>query len=514
MVIYSYSIFGYEGSLVQVETDLRRGIPAVDIAGLADGSVKESRERIRAAFAHSGMNFPDERVLVSLAPADLKKEGSGFDLAMAVSIMTEEYSEFKDLKDERWLVMGELGLSGSVRPVSGVFAAMQTACRNGIRYALIPEGNKEEAQHFIRTGMNVFTVSHLKDIFYTFTKKENPLEAKTVFETVETYDDGVDFTFSEDEMDLKDIQVDRKTMDAAIIAVAGKHNIFLAGNRGCGKTRLLHYLQNIVPDLTEEEKITADRIRSIAGLPVKDGKKAPFREPHQTATLEEICGGGSCCRPGEITLAHNGVLFLVEAAEFRSSVLQVLRIPYENHSVTLCRAGRSTVYPARFQLFMTASPCPCGNYEHNGKICLCSARSVDMYWKKFSSPLLDKIEVKVWVKASPETIHTETTGSARRKVSAAIQAQRDRGFYNAYMTYSQMEEWCLNKATEEAKQEVEKLAEKTGVLDNQVMNERKKVTVWKLARTVADMDRREDITLSDVKKAVEVSGIKEDIFSR
>ena len=229
MVIYSYSRFGYEGSLVQVETDLRRGIPAVDIVGLADGSIKEARERIRAAFASSGMDFPSERVLVSLSPADLKKEGSGFDLAMAVSVMTEEYSSFKDLKDERWLVMGELELSGSIRPVSGVFAAMQTAYQNGIRYALIPEGNREEAQHFIRMGMNVFTVSHLKDSFYTITKKENPLEAKTVFEAVETYDTGVDFTFGKDEMDLKDIQVDQKT-------------------------RLLQFLQSIIPSLTEEEK--------------------------------------------------------------------------------------------------------------------------------------------------------------------------------------------------------------------------------------------------------------------
>ena len=384
MAIYSFSPFGYEGALITVEVDLRRGVPATDIVGLADSEVKASRERVHAAIRNSGLEYPSERVLISLSPADLKKEGAGFDLPIALGILQKNFTE-------NVLVMGELDLSGGIKPVRGVHAACATALASGIQYALVPSENLTEA---LETGIKAFGCDTLE---YAYLLPDELPTRKVA--SVNEYDETISFRKPVAE---SRIEMTEKEMIALVVASSGRFNMMFFGSPGCGKTILMQYMQYLTPSLTEEESRSVRRVYSLAGLPIRDGNRTypPFRMPHQTASIEGICGGGPNCRPGEITLAHNGVLFLDEAAEFRSSVLQMLRVPLENKSITLSRAGRTTTYPANFQLLLALNPCPCGNYGSSQKICLCSAKSVDLYWKKLGGPLLDRVPIRLHIDPS------------------------------------------------------------------------------------------------------------------
>ena len=383
-MIYSFNNWGYDGCLITIEVDLRSGIPATDIVGLADSSVKETRERVQSAIRNSGLEYPNERVLISLSPADLKKEGAGFDLPIALGILQKNFTE-------NVLVMGELELSGAIRPVHGVHAACSTALASGIQYAIVPSENFSEA---LETGIKAIGCDTLYDAY----KLPEELSTRKIADKVE-YDETI--TFRKPDTEIK-VKMTDKEMLALIVGASGRFNMMFFGSPGCGKTMLMQYMQYLTPSLTEEESMSVKRIYSLAGYGNKDENRTypPFRIPHQTATIEGICGGGTNCRPGEIALAHNGVLFLDEAAEFRSSVLQMLRVPLENKTITLSRAGRCTTYPANFQLLMACNPCPCGNYGSKDKICLCSAKSVEQYWKKFSAPLLDRVPIKIHIDPS------------------------------------------------------------------------------------------------------------------
>ena len=386
-MIYSFSPFGYDGSIVSVEVDLRHGIPATDIVGISDGAVKETRERVQSAIRNSGLEYPNERVLISLSPADLRKEGNGFDLSIALGILQKQFTE--DV-----LVMGELELSGCIRPVRGVNAACSSALASGFQYAIVPRVNLSEA---LKTGIKAIGCDTLYDAY----KLPDALSTNKVESLVE-YDNTISFRKPDEKLSIK---MNEKEMLSLVVGASGRFNMMFFGSPGSGKTRLMQYMQYLTPSLTEEESKSVKRIYSLAGLyryGNKDENKVypPFRTPHQTASIEGICGGGPNCRPGEISLAHNGVLFLDEAAEFRSSVLQMLRVPLESHTITLSRAGRSTTYPANFQLIMATNPCPCGNYGSKDKICLCSAKSVELYWKKLSGPLLDRVPIKIHIDPS------------------------------------------------------------------------------------------------------------------
>ena len=381
MVIYSYSPFGYEGALVTVEVDLRRGIPATDIVGLADSSVKEERERVQCAIRNSGLEYPSERVLISLSPADLRKEGAGFDLAIALGILQKDFTE-------NVLVMGELELSGYIRPVRGVHAACSTALASGIQYAIVPRENLNEA---LATGIKAIGCDTLA---FAFDLPEDLSTRKIA--SAEEYDETISFRQPDAKSNIK---MTEKEMLALVVGASGRFNMLFFGSPGCGKTILMQYMQYLQPSLTANEVQSVKRVYSLSGLGIKDETKVfpPFRMPHQTASIEGICGGGPNCRPGEITLAHNGILFLDEAAEFRSSVLQMLRVPLVNKTISLSRAGRTTTYPANFQLLLAMNPCPCGNYGSKDKICLCSAKSVDLYWRKLGGPILDRVPIRLHI---------------------------------------------------------------------------------------------------------------------
>lgn len=490
--IYSFSPFGYEGSLVNVEVDLKRGIPAVDVVGLADGAVKETRERVRSAVINSGFEFPQERVLISLSPADLKKEGAGFDLPVALGILNAK--EDSGFIEENVLVMGELELSGRVRAVKGIHAACSTASASGIQYAIVPKANFEEACSV--QGLKVVGVESLEEAVSAL--KDVTCFGKA-FEIKEESSESISFSDEEGE-DIDGLELPKRLIRAIEIAVAGKHNLLITGRPGCGKTMAVQRLIPLLtPNLTVDESQSVTRIWSLAGLmkPTEPlVRKTPFRIPHQTASIEGICGGGPNCRPGEISLAHNGVLFLDEAAEFRSSVLQMLRVPLESHTITLSRAGRSTTYPANFQLIMATNPCPCGNYGSKEKICLCSAKSVEQYWKKFSAPLIDRIGIILNMDEEDEKCRVDVD-ELRNHIRTAFEIQRKNPAYN-----NNLSPWDLS---EKAKLDDEAM----NILDSWVIKHdvgtRRESNILKVSLTIANMDGREIISKDDVLEAISYS---------
>ena len=481
MTIYSFSPFGYEGSLVTVEVDLRRGIPATDIVGLADSAVKESRERVQAAIRNSGLEYPSERVLISLSPADLKKEGAGFDLAIALGILQKNFTE-------NVLVMGELELSGNVRAVRGVHAACATALASGIQYAIVPSENLTEA---LETGIKAFGCDTLEYAYLL----PDALPTRKVA-SVNEYDETISFRKPDAE---PSIEMTEKEMLALVVASAGRFNMMFFGSPGCGKTILMQYMQYLTPSLTENESKSVRRVMSLAGLPIRDGNRTypPFRMPHQTASIEGICGGGPNCRPGEITLAHNGVLFLDEAAEFRSSVLQMLRVPLENKTITLSRAGRTTVYPANFQLLMAMNPCPCGNYGSSQKICLCSAKSVELYWKKLCGPLLDRVPIRLHIDPEEGERETHSLEELQSYVKRATEESRRLGASFRDLSVEQIHDMLPVYVYER----LTKIAEEYG------WSERRRYDLCRVWITIVSaFGHSEEKYFADIDKAVELMG--------
>ncbi len=505
MTVVSFSPFGFEGSLVTIEVDLRRGIPAIDLVGLADNAVKEARERMRAAIRNSGYEFPMERVLISLSPADVKKEGAGFDLAIALAVLSARYPESVQNYDAgmKVLVMGELELSGRVRPVRGIHAAVSTALEQGIKICIVAKENEKEAS--CNSFVKVFAVESLKEAFTLFTnisinsctawKRENA----NVFDE----DEGTVFPPVLECEDYKDIKGLSFLVRGLQIAAAGAHNLMAYGPPGCGKTLALQKFPSLLPLLSLEEAQPVTRIYSLAGC-IKNGerliRKAPFRMPHQSASLEGLIGGGPQCRPGEVSLAHNGVLFLDEASEFRPSVLQSLRVPLEEGKVTLSRAGRHTVFPAQFQLLLASNPCPCGNFGVEDKVCVCPPRSVELYWKKFSSPLLDRIDIRIPVLQNGSTIlnvkeKQYSSAFLRSDIERAVTIQRNRqGKRNARLYPEEIAQWCpLSPSIKEY------LSVESGFLG---FSSRAVHSCIKLSRTIADMRGASNIDMEDMKEAV------------
>ena len=505
MNIVSFSPFGYEGNIVSVEVDLRRGIPAVDLVGLADNAVKEARERMRSAIINSGFDFPKERVLISLSPADLKKEGAGFDLAIALAVMINPINE--NLVDKTVLVMGELELSGNLRPVRGIHAAVSTAVSLGIKTCIVCSENAPEASGI--KGMKVLSCNNLKEAYDSITSLTEDSEELEVNEKIQQKNNSVEFLPVDLSQDFSLIKGLPFLVRGLQIAASGGHNLLAYGPPGCGKTLALQRFSSLLPCLETEESLSVTRIYSLAGLlPPKSSlvKKRPFRIPHQSASLEGMIGGGINCRPGEISLAHNGVLFLDEAAEFRTSVLQSLRVPIESGKVTLSRAGRHTVFPAEFQLLIATNPCPCGNFGSDTKICVCSAHSVEQYWKKFSGPLLDRMDIRVPVFNSSENILKEdkkiednqvsfSTEFLRKEIATAIKVQKSRqGKLNARLLPEEINYYC--KLDKECNDFMNSQIQKYDFSARGVHS------CIKLARTIADMQESYAIRFEDLKEAV------------
>lgn len=499
-MIYSFSTFGYEGSLISVESDIRRGIPSIDIVGLSDGQVKESRERMQSAFRNSGIEFPTERVLLSLSPADLKKEGTSFDLPLALSVITS--NEKKELPHDT-LVMGELELSGNIRQVRGIYASVKTALSSGIKNIIIPSNNYNEVKEIY--GIRILKADNLKEVYSKMYDESNYLE--TVPNTIEEISEheevvnGIVFNnryYEESSFDEK--RMNPRLLKALAIAISGHHHLIGYGKPGNGKTLTTQFSQFFIPNLTNEESQATTRIHSLSGLISPTSpmvKNPPFRLPHQTASIEGMCGGGPNCRPGEISLSHNGILFLDEMAEFRSSVIQMLRVPMESKAITLSRAGRSTTYPSNFTLIGMTSPCPCGNYGSKDRLCLCSARSIEMYWRKFSSPLLDRcILIDTDYRSPRDEENYYTLSDLRKMVANATVIQRKSGKYNGDLTPNEIEEF--------KKLQSEKVLNIAEELCEVLESPRRISMLWKVAKTVANLDNRENLTVEDLNESYQL----------
>lgn len=503
MRIYTHSDFGYEGVLVQCETDIRRGIPAVDILGLSDGMVKEARGLIKAAIQNQGMEFPMERVIMTLSPADLRKDGDRWTFPLALSVLdaSSPRNDFHD--DISVFVAGNMNLSGKVWSVNAVAQGLNLASECGICYAVLPKGNEKETVPF---GMKVYYTDYLADAYNAIrsigTDKEKDYFKEKEMDT--TKFNGITFTDNEDGPNFDGIKGFGFVKYAVAAAVAGKHNIIVSGQPGSGRTLLLQCMPEIMPNLLYNEYLQNERIYSIAGLVRHDkglSRQRPFRMPHQTATIEGIAGGGARMNPGEVSLANNGVLFLDEAAEFRTSVLQMIRVPFECRSMTLARAGRSTVYPADFQLAMATNPCPCGNFGSKDKICLCSRRAIEQYWKKLSNPLMDRIEIRIDMNNTDKDFPDMPVTELREKIKRAWEVQLKRGGFNGRLDLKTAMENIDGTMSEESNNVLEGIIEEK----KKEWSVRRIANFKRLARTVADMEGHEEVQKDDLEMALRLN---------
>ncbi len=396
MNIISYCPGGFEGDIVSVEADLRAGIPGVDLVGMPDTAVRESIERVRIAIKNSGYDFPGKRIVVNLAPAGIRKEGASFDLPIAVSIL-QKAGLFGSDKTHSVMVLGELQLSGAIRPVNGVLSAVIAGQRENAYAFIVPEGNIEEALSS-RAG-RIYPCRCLSDAV--------ELLGKISEDIIPIFDfNGLSFASENSRDNETELQDDPLSVikghgylkKALSVAAAGMHNILLFGPPGSGKTLAGSRLASLLPDLDLEDSIEVTRIYSLAGM-LKKGtgliKRPPCRSPHHTSSMEGLIGGGRILKPGEISLAHKGVLFLDETPEFRKSILQCLREPVESGRVDLARAGKNCWFPADFQMVLAANPCPCGNRGKDDSVCLCTELDIHRYWKRVGGALIDRIDIRI-----------------------------------------------------------------------------------------------------------------------
>ena len=494
------TVIGLDSYIVDVETDIINSLPAIVIVGLPDAAINEARARVRSAIKNSNYTFPDKKVVINLAPADLKKEGTNFDLPIAVGILIEEcVIEPEVIKD--YAFIGELSLDGALRSVTGVLPLVLGLKQAGLKNVIVPAANAKEAA--LVDGINVYGAETLSDVVNHFL--ENPLSATKV--DVKQY---LEKSLEEEFIyDFKDVKGQKKAKKALEIAAAGGHNMLMSGSPGSGKTLMAKCFASILPPLELSEAIELTKIYSISGLLSSDEPlmtKRPFRPVHHTASPNGIIGGGSNPKPGEITLAHRGVLFLDEMVEFPRNVLEVLRQPLEDNEIVISRAKHSIRYPAKFILLGAMNPCPCGYLGDREKQCTCSEYQITRYLAKLSGPLLDRIDLQVEVPrlTSDELLKSnaneESSAEIRKRVIRArkIQAERYKSeniLTNSELTPKLVKKYCkIDKAGEELF--------KTAIVKYQLSG-RRYDRILKLARTIADLDGSDDIKQQHLMQALQ-----------
>jgi magnesium chelatase family protein len=505
MHVVAYAPYGAEGILIRVEADIRRGIPGVDVTGLADGAVREARERVRAACRNSGFPFPADRVLVNLAPAGVRKEGAGLDLAIALAIL----SAAGLVPDASGLmVMGELELSGTVRPVRGVLAATAAGLAAGVEGFIVPRGNAAEAG--ILASGRAAAVADLSAAAAALAERSatGRLPALPPPAAAPGADDA---PAAGDFAAARGLERYKRALE---IAAAGGHNLLAFGPPGSGKTLLARRFPSIQAALTPEESVAATRLHSLAGLMGEGGRlvaRPPFRSPHHSASAEGLLGGGRTVRPGEISLAHYGALFLDEAPEFRSDALRALREPLEDAVVTIARAEGSVRLPADFQLILAANPCPCGRLGLAAGSCLCPAEAVARHWRRLGAALLDRVELRVPVWPDPLVGEERPESSSRiaARVAAAVERQRRRygpggPRRNGRLDAAGVERWC--RLAPGAERVYRRAAAKLA------LSHRAAHAVLRVARTIADLAASDAIEADHLLEAVQHRRYGEDPY--
>ena len=506
--VLSSATYGIDAYLVEVETHVERQIPGFTIVGLPDSAVKESRERVTAAIKNSGIEFPIKKITVNLAPADIKKEGSSFDLPIAIGLLTaiEKINEDELLET---VFLGELSLDGKLRPIKGALPIAVEARNKGIKRIILPTESSVEAS--IVEGINVFGIENLKDVV-SFLNKEIEIQS------IKSDKDEIFAKVNKYHLDFLDVKGQENVKRALEVSAAGAHNIIMIGPPGSGKTMLAKRLPSILPPMTFEEALETTKIHSIAGILARDAAlvtERPFRNPHHTVSDAALVGGGTFPRPGEVSFAHYGVLFLDELPEFKKNVLEVLRQPLEDSKVTVSRSKLSLEFPANFMLASAMNPCPCGYFTDPNKECTCSAPLIQKYMSKISGPLLDRIDIHIEVPAVKyKELSADVTGekseTIRERVinARAIQLKRfvelDYIYTNGDMGSKEIRKFCKLDSSGE---ELLKLA-----MTKLGLSARAYDRILKVSRTIADLENSENIQPRHISEAIQYRSLDRELW--